>query len=338
MYYARGHLMKTSCLRHPESSIYLQLHSWMFELCQGNQCAALLLAYFSGWHDWKLNNDHYYKRFNDIAETHGDGRPHVENAYLFFTNEELIAGIMGLYGKKAINEALDFLVTLGVISIHNNPNPRYHFDKTKYFKFYADVCNAWLAENYPVISIKHQKKSQPIDSTDGAKSPYGKGEKDRVPNKNTRPSGESNRAITNTTNNTTNKDQSITVANDVDDHFTKKETPAENKPSEIQAIVDVLISKGMHPKRLDHPDVPKTLQDLCDAGATPGMFCDAYDKALKTTPNSFGVNYIAKVVQGLLDKHKSNKTSNRSLQKTTSPPKKRFIEDIPETLNWIKGS
>src|SRR5690349_3168678 len=109
--------MKTSCLRHPESSIYLQLHSWMFELCQGNQCAALLLAYFSGWHDWKLDNDHYYKRFNDIAETHGDGRPYVENAYLFFTNEELIAGIMGLYGKKAINEALGFLVSLGIISI-----------------------------------------------------------------------------------------------------------------------------------------------------------------------------------------------------------------------------
>jgi hypothetical protein len=326
--------MKTSCLRHPESSIYLQLHSWMFKLCQDNQCAALLLAYFSGWHDWKLEHDQYYKRFNDIAETHGDGRPHIENAYLFFTNEELIAGIMGLYGKKAINEALDFLVSLGVISIHNNPNPRYHFDKTKYFRFYADVCNAWIAENYPV-SNHHKIKSQPIDSTDRVKLPYGKGEKDRVPAKNTRSAGESNRAITNTTNYITNKDQSITTSDHVD-HFVKKETPSNHKWGEIQTIVDVLISIGMHPKRLDHPDVSKTLQDLYDAGATPSMFCDAYLKAVKTAPNGFGINYIAKIVQGLLDKLKSNQSLHRSLQKTTSPSKKCFIEDIPEK-NWIQG-
>ncbi len=36
-------------LLHPSplnQSIYLQLHSWMFELCKENQCAARLVAFF----------------------------------------------------------------------------------------------------------------------------------------------------------------------------------------------------------------------------------------------------------------------------------------------------
>ncbi|MEO8965575.1 MAG: hypothetical protein ABI370_12995, partial [Gammaproteobacteria bacterium] len=125
--------MNTSCIRHPENNRYIQLHEWQVTFCEGNHCAALLLAFLSAWHNWKLKNDHYYHRANDIAEMHGDGRPHNQNAYLFFSMDELIEGCMDFYGKKAVNAALDFLVSLSVISIHKNPNKRYHFDQTKYF-------------------------------------------------------------------------------------------------------------------------------------------------------------------------------------------------------------
>src|SRR5579872_5061286 len=124
-----------SSIRQPENTRYIQIHEWQIKFCQNNHCAALLLAFFISWHDWKTQNDQYYRRANDIAEMHGDGRPHNQNAYLFFSMDELIEGCMGFYGKNAINEALQLLASLNVITIHKNPNPRYYFDKTKYFQF-----------------------------------------------------------------------------------------------------------------------------------------------------------------------------------------------------------
>jgi hypothetical protein len=117
------------------------VRAWQIDFCDGNHCAALLLSFFASWHDWKLKNDQYYSRTNDIAEMHGDGRPYNQNAYLFFSTEELIEKCLGLYGKNAISAAIQLLVSLKVLSIHKNPNPRYKFDKTKYFRFYPSVCN-----------------------------------------------------------------------------------------------------------------------------------------------------------------------------------------------------
>ncbi len=330
--------VKTSCIRHPESNIYLQLHAWMFELCKDNQCAALLLAFFSGWHDWKLKHDSYYRRYNDIAETHGDGRPHIENAYLFFTIEELIEGIMGLYGKKAINEALDFLVAIGIISIHKNPNPRYHFDKTRYFIFYADVCNEWIAEHFPLKSKQNKTTVQPIDYKEGAKTPHGKGENALPSRQNGRPSGESNQAITNTTNNTTNKTQSINARDDFNDDF---EIPPEKESNEtIQPIVDALIEKGLPANKL-YPDTLQTIHRLKQAGATLQLFKAAYDIAVHSTQErGFGMNYLAKVAEGLLDKSKKRS----SIPSKSPPPQKKdnfhdtvYESDIRNARNWIEG-
>lgn len=325
--------MKTSCIRYPESNIYLQLHAWMFELCKGNQCAALLIAFFSGWHDWKLKHDSYYRRYNDIAETHGDGRPHIENAYLFFTIEELIEGIMGLYGKKAINEALDFLVAIGIISIHKNPNPRYYFDKTRYFIFYADVCNEWIAEHYPPKTKQNKKKPQPIDYKEEAKMPHGKGEKALPSSQNGPPSSESNPAITNTTNNTTNKTQSTR---------TREETTLRLEGNlaatkTIQPIITALMEKGMVSKRF-YPEAINDIHHLVEVGATVEVFIEAYDLSLHATQGQgFGVPYLIKVVKGLIDKKQSAYGKD-----PPQIPKDRFSEtvyesDIRNALNWMKG-
>lgn len=159
--------MKSSCITQPANNRYIQVSEWQIKFCNGNYCAALVLSHFIRWHNWKLNHDNYYNKVNNIAEMHGDGRPHNQNAYLFFTMDEISEGILGFFGKSTINTALSLLQELSVISVHKNPNPRYHFDKTKYFMFYPEVCNEWLAldasndenknnddENYEIDPLK----------------------------------------------------------------------------------------------------------------------------------------------------------------------------------------
>ncbi|MBX9703177.1 MAG: hypothetical protein K2X39_03395 [Silvanigrellaceae bacterium] len=201
--------MKTSCIRQPQNNHYIQVSAWQVQFCRGNHCAAFILSHFIGWHDWKLNHDEYYHRVNNIAEFHGDGRPHDQNAYLFFSIEEISEGILGTYGKNTITSALQFLEELGVISAHKNPNPRYHFDKTKYFIFYPDVCNDWIDANCSLkkeaLDEKPKLTTQVADSSDRLLL------NDRIPKikspspKIKLPSPKKGLAITDTTSKATNK-------------------------------------------------------------------------------------------------------------------------------------
>lgn len=60
--------------------------------------------------------------------------------------DELEQGVL-LYSRDAINCGLKILVDKKVISIHKNPNPKYSFDRTRYFLFYPVVVNTWLVDN-----------------------------------------------------------------------------------------------------------------------------------------------------------------------------------------------
>lgn len=300
--------MKTSTVRNPDRSSYIQLHEWQVGFCQNNHCAALVLAYFMSWHDWKLQNDKYYSRFNDIAEMHGDGRPHNENAYLFFTTEDLIDGCMGIYGKKAITEGIDLLVSLGVISVHKNPNPRYHFDKTKYFKFYPQACNNWIAENYPIEWDGEGNNTQVVDFNDRAKMADRKGENTLPSRKNGQPSGENSQAITDTTNYTTNKNKQINNPDDFTCFENKHSITHQTKP-----IVDLLIQKGMPADRLKSRDDLELLAKLIGQGATGSIISQAYDLSIKATAprgGQFGVRYLAKAIQGLMSQVKKPRQSD----------------------------
>jgi hypothetical protein len=297
----------TTSVRHPDKNSYITLHEWQIRFCQGNHCAALLLSYFSAWHDWKLRNDQYYRRSNDIAEIHGDGRPNNENAYLFFTTEELIDGCMGLYGKKSVCDGLELLVSLNVISVHKNPNPRYHFDKTKYFQFYPQVCNRWIAKNYPVDSVVDYERAQDIDYNDMPKMADRESKNARRSDENGRPSRENSQAITNTTNNTTNRNKSI---NACDDHDQEK---IQNQTTEIETVTDALVQAGFSRDRLNYPDAKLSIQHLIGIGATKEIFLSAYQLAYSATQGKgFGVNYLAKVVDSLLKKSPSTRNNLRS--------------------------
>lgn len=297
-------MIHTSSIRHPEKCRFISLYKWQVEFCQGNHCAALLLSFFSVWHDWKLTHDIYYRRVNDIAEMHGDSRSENQNAYLFFSTDDLIEGCINLYGKKAIVDAVDHLACLGVISIHKNPNPRYHFDKTKYFKFYPEICNKWLAESYSKLPARRE-------NIDSPKTPY-------AISKNILPTRENNRAITNNTNKFTNKliKEDGNIFDNMSDYKTKVS-------GDIQKLADALISAGMPESRLISSDDIETLKSILKTGAPIGLILDAYSDAVRATrkrKSSFGTRYLAKAVISKLTAKKMNIIQNQDESYNYSEP------------------
>lgn len=299
----------STCISHPANTRYLQIHEWQIKFCQGSHCAALLLSFFSGWHDWKIKNDYYYRKSNDIAEMHGDERLGNEDAYLFFSMEELIEGTLNFYGKKSIQEGLDLLVSLEVITVHQNPNPRYNFDKTKYFKFYPEICNQWIKANY---------ESQVVDFSDRAKVANRLGKNALPSGENDRPSGKNARYITNTTNNTTSNKKSLTTR----ENFSEKINP----PSvSAQEVMEKLIAKGFPSKRFQFQDSVDLVEELLSRGATWKVFEKAFDLSEERTSSGFGMRYLAKVVEGLLEVRKDKEIDTERI----------YTSDFSRGLHWM---
>ena len=289
--------MKSTCVHHPKSNRYIQVYEWQIDFCRQNHCAAFLLSHFIAWHDWKLNHDEYYSRANNIAELHGDGRPNNQNAYLFFTMDDLADGILNLYGKNAINTALLLLEELQVVSVHKNPNPRYHFDKTKYFMFYPEICNEW-------IKINHKREKTQNSPIEGLKEDIDRLKvSDRSSQTNApsieikRPSLKKGEAITDTT--STNKQQLFCL-----DDFQK----------EVQEILAALVNEGFTKQKLELSESVIAIRELYKAGACTELFVRAYHEALLATGTSeFSVNYLVKSVEDLM---KTNQQSDNQFSQS----------------------
>lgn len=139
--------MKTSCIKHPEHESLIIVRQWQVEFCEGNIAAAALMSFFEYWHNIKLEISVKNRRLIEVADAHGETIEVDVSLYQWHTYEDLVNGIIQLAKSKAtVNNALDFLVSKGVITIHNNPNPKYKFDRTNHYLFYPEVCNRWLNE------------------------------------------------------------------------------------------------------------------------------------------------------------------------------------------------
>jgi hypothetical protein len=308
--WSRVYMVMTSCIRHPEKSRYISLHAWQVEFCHGNHCAAYLLSFFACWHDWKLKHDSYYRRCNDISEIHGDDRIHNENAYMFFSTEQLIEGCLGAYGKTAIKEALDLLAGLNVISIHKNPNKRYHFDKTKYFIFYPEICNRWIDKSY-LNQLQHidfeddlkiADRSNDNESIDELKIVDRHSENSLRSTETSKRFAGNRQAITNTTNNTTNKKQSIKSEGNF---LNNEKLETTDGSGVVEAIVNALVDAGMPETQLTDVGDVGLLADLANAGATPVLAVEAYRDSVRATEKrgaQFGVRYLAKVIRERLNR------------------------------------
>ena len=334
--------MKSSCIRTPENNRYIQIHEWQINFCQNSHCAALLLSFFINWHEWKLKNDQYYFKANNISESHGDGRPHSENAYLFFTMEDFIEGTMNFYGKNAINEALQLLISLNVLTTHKNPNPRYHFDKTKYFQFYPSVCNRWIAENYSVEHSSAQFNAQPIDYIDTPKEANRLSENNRRSAEIGKPVIETGQPITNTTNKLiqTNINKLINTKNDFCDETKKRalqKNPILGTQSEdrVQAVITALVDQGFPLARLQYPDTTKNINAALQAGASINMFMEAYlDTCRIKKSESFAFNYLLKVVKTRLE-HRKSQHQDASSENTPERNQSYYESDFSKSMDWM---
>ncbi|PSB04941.1 hypothetical protein [Merismopedia glauca] len=150
--------MKTGCIKHPEREPLIKIHRWQVEICDGDTTAAALLSFFEYWHNIKIEMQIKAQRSNDVAQMHGDARTQDESLFQFHSEEDLIEGIM-IAKRDTIRKGIKHLEGKGFISIHHNPNPKYAFDKTRYFLFHPEPINEWLA-NRPLLSkSKNQHRS-----------------------------------------------------------------------------------------------------------------------------------------------------------------------------------
>lgn len=153
--------MRKRCLRNlPFNEPKIVIETWHLKACDGNSTAAALLSFFEYWHEIKLEMQKKVKRSNDIAEMHGDERSQDESLYQFHSEEELIEGIL-IAKRDAIRKGISLLQEKQFISVHKNPNPRYAFDRTRYFLFHTETVDEWLA-NYGLSDIQLSKsENQP---------------------------------------------------------------------------------------------------------------------------------------------------------------------------------
>lgn len=137
--------MRTSCINSPKNEPLIIIHKWQLEFTNGNECAAALLSFFIYWHDYKLNQSQKARQANDIALRHGDERYQDETLMQWHNEKELENGVL-VFKRKTIRNAIGILETLGVLDVMSNPNPKYSFDKTKYFTLKTDIIISWLED------------------------------------------------------------------------------------------------------------------------------------------------------------------------------------------------
>jgi hypothetical protein len=159
--------MKSSCIQHPASESLLIIRQWQIE-ATGTTCAAALLSFFEYWHDVKLGMREKARQANAVAVSHGDNGTQDASLYQFHTAEELHSGIMALYNKRSIREAILRLTEMGFISVHRNPNSRYKFDNTRHFLFYPEAVNKWLSQRTCGKKDRREnQKARPSNQKDG---------------------------------------------------------------------------------------------------------------------------------------------------------------------------
>lgn len=144
--------MKTSCIAHPENEPLIIVRRWQLEACGGNRVAAALLSFFEYWHNFKLMETEKQRQQNAIREAHGEP-PLPLTLWQFHSQKDLEDGLL-IFKRDAIAEGIKKLVEIGFLETGKNPNPRYAFDRTRYFLFKADVVNEFLHQKPQVLCLR----------------------------------------------------------------------------------------------------------------------------------------------------------------------------------------
>ena len=135
--------MKSGCIQHPANEPLIIIRKWQLEFTDGDRVAAALLSFFEYWHSIKLEMGRKNTASNNVAEQHGYERDQDEGLWQFHTEEDLENGIL-IFKRSAIAKAIKNLESTGIIETGRNPNPRYKFDRTKFFLFKPEIADDFL--------------------------------------------------------------------------------------------------------------------------------------------------------------------------------------------------
>jgi hypothetical protein len=146
--------MQTSCISHPAHNPVAVVKRDYYEICDHNEVAAAILALLEYWHNVKLENQKQARHRNSVAANHGEAPTQDEDLWQWHTEESLEESLMGIGRRDAIRQAIKLLgagepavkdetgkekkpeiVGKNFITVGLNPNPRYKFDRTRYFLF-----------------------------------------------------------------------------------------------------------------------------------------------------------------------------------------------------------
>src|SRR5262245_29285861 len=107
--------MRSSCISYPEKERLILVRESQLQLCNGNHCAAALLSFFEHWHNYKLGQQSQAIHANQVAEQHGEVGMQDVTLLQHHREEELEAGLLGLYGRKSIRQAVTLLIQKGYL-------------------------------------------------------------------------------------------------------------------------------------------------------------------------------------------------------------------------------
>jgi hypothetical protein len=139
-------VQRTSCIRFPKNDPFAIIRNCLRVICDENGCAAAILNNLISWHDSKLSYLPQAKQKNRVAEMHGDEGTQDTSLLVYLTEQDLIDAGIREWKKDSIRKAIKILVEKGYASIHSNPNPRYSFDKTRYFLLHPEPVQKALDE------------------------------------------------------------------------------------------------------------------------------------------------------------------------------------------------
>ena len=153
--------MMTSAIVRVTNEPILILRKSYIEICGGDRDAAKLLSYFEYWHNVKVAQNRKSEHLNRVAEQHGYNPEQDVSDLQYHTMDEMYDECLGDISKKGLQKARRILRELGFISEHSNPDIRFAFDKTIYYRLEVEAVNRAL-DDYRLsrLSDQHNRCSQ----------------------------------------------------------------------------------------------------------------------------------------------------------------------------------
>lgn len=118
-------------------------------VCDGDACAAVILAYFFARHYGKQKHAAEGREDNALAVAHGLKARRGSESLWFRATDPQIEEAIFFYKRRKFPEALAKLEALGFVSIlRKNPNPAFASDNSRYFKLNPEAVQKRLRELY----------------------------------------------------------------------------------------------------------------------------------------------------------------------------------------------